>query len=77
MLVYGSEAAPNLHSRHTLPSVRSSMHRVVRLGAPDKTYSCRLLNVLASCCSKNQLEGGRLAAILFIGCSDSFRLEKP
>ena len=31
MLVYGFEAAPNLHFRYTMPIVRSSLRRVVRL----------------------------------------------
>ena len=33
MLVYGFEAAPNLHSRYAVLSVRSALHRVVRLTA--------------------------------------------
>ena len=31
MLVYGFEAAPNLHYRYTMPSVRSALRGVVRL----------------------------------------------
>jgi hypothetical protein len=45
-------------------------------GPCKDSYSCRLLNILASCCSKNRLESNPVTAILFIGCSDSFMCEK-
>ena len=34
------------------------------------------VNILASCCSKNRLEGNPFTAILFGGCSDSIMCEK-